>query len=265
METNQFFSLKRFYLLLRNDSLINYKMYLYTTISAFMGGLVFLYMLMPKGYYHTNYDNTIYQTSFLFCLVGMAIFYGMSFPDMDNKIKARSYLMLPSSTFEKFLSQFLIRMVVGSILFMLIFWIDTRISRLAILAIYKVADPTKIDIFHFASLYTPTNTLITNAAVTFCIISIGTFIFSVRLYFKKNSLVKTAISTIAVLYLIGCFMVLFSHIFYPSTIGFYVHSNGHSTIYPTINSFDIWFYSVMYLSWLFLLPLGYYKLKEKQV
>ncbi|HEY5498963.1 MAG TPA: hypothetical protein VIK20_01130 [Bacteroidales bacterium] len=269
METNQFFSLKRFYLLLRNDVLINYKMYLFTIIVAFLVDFVVIYMQLPKGYHpDPNYSNFAFITSFFICLFSLGLFLGMSFPNMDNKIKVRSYLLMPSSTFEKFLSQFLIRIVVGTILFMMIFWIDTRLVRLVILGIYKGAVITDINLFHFASLYknqNGENTLLTNAALTLFFVSIGTFIFSVRLFFKKNSFLKTAISTFGVLYLIFCLMVILSHCFFPSTFGFDVHTNGHLILHSKINIFDFWIFSVMSLSWLFFLPTGYFKLKEKQV
>jgi len=59
-------------------------------------------------------------------------------------------------------------------------------------------------------------------------------------------------------------MVLFSHIFYPEIIGFRVYIDTYNITTDLTNS-SIWVYSISFLSWVFFLILGYFKLKEKQV
>ena len=96
------------------------------------------------------------------------------------------------------------------------------------------------------------------------IFSLGVFLFSVKIFFRKLGLIKTGIALVATLYLMIVIMIFLSHIFYPDTKGFivanidYILSNGYY-------NGDIFRYSIAYLAPLFLLPLGYFKLKEKQL
>ena len=147
MKSNTFFSFSRFYLLLRNDILINYKKYLFMVLGAFVVGYIVLYWQMPKV-------DSIY-------------------PDFK------------------------------------------------------------------ADNYTP-------------------------IFFKRFALVKTIISLVALSAIFWCIMVVFSHLFYPEIIGFTVYFNSYY-LTTDITNFLIWICSISFLSWLFFLPLGYFKLKEKQV
>lgn len=264
METNQFFSLKRFYLLLRNDLLINYKTYLFTLIGAFIVGFVIFYMSMPKQYPASTFDNNDYMQISAICLLGLGVFIGLSFPEMNNKIKATNYLLLPASTFEKFLVQFTLRFVGGILLFILILWIDAHLARWSILNTHKGLDTTIIEEVNIRDMFKGAK-LRTILPLIFAILSLGTYLFSIRLFFKKNALVKTVISFGLVLYCMFCLMVVFSHLFYPQTTGFNVELKEYELTTLPFRNVELWFYSIMYLSGLFLIPLGYFKLKEKQV
>jgi hypothetical protein len=262
METNQFFSLKRFCLLLKNDLRINYKTYLITISGAFLVGYLIFYVNMPKTGGRL-FMSTNYMQSLFFCLFGLGVFVGLSFPEMSNKIKTSNYLMLPASTFEKFMAQFLLRFVVGIILFILMIWLDTSLARWTSLHLNKI-DPISIEVFNIESAFKGMK-LHTFLSLVFAILSIGCYLFSIRLYFKKNALVKTVLSFGVFVYLMVCLMVLLSHLFYPGTEGFRINLNEYELSFLPIRNVEFWFSSIFYLSGLFLLPLGYYKLKEKQV
>jgi len=264
METNQFFSLKRFYQLLRNDVLINYKTYLLTFIGAFFLGFAIFYMDMPKHNVGYVYNHINYMRIVIISLFGLGVFVGLSFPEMSNKIRATNYLLLPASTFEKYLVQFLIRFIGGIILFILIIWLDTHLARWTILNFYKELDPLTIQKLTFQNMINGEKTHIMLAMI-FAILSLGSYLFSVRLFFKKNALVKTVISFGIVVYILFCLTVMFSHLFYPETNGFNVNLKEYELTNLHVRNVEFWLYSIMYLSGLFLLPLGYFKLKEKQV
>ena len=282
MNSNKFFSFSRFYRLLRNDILLNHKKYLLTIVGAFILGFILMYMYMPNRVYTDTiykFDTSRYFNLFTMCLVGLGAFVGSAFSELSSKVKISNYLLVPASTFEKYLSQFVIRAVVGTAIFLLVFWIDAHLARIAVLSRIEgldgqLAGPEKYDYiekFHWSmflikSKY-PTLTnwrLFEGIGMILTWFSLGMFLFSIKIFFRKLGLIKTGISLVATIYLLTVVMAGFSHIFYPETVGFgianidYKLSNGYS------NS-EIFFNSIGYLAPLFLLPLGYFKLKEKQL
>jgi hypothetical protein len=282
MNSNKFFSFSRFYRLLSNDILLNHKKYLLTIAGAFILGFIIIYMQMPNYFYSdTNYkfDASRYFRVFTMCLIGLGAFVGSSFSELSSKIKMSNYLLVPASTFEKFLCQFFIRALLGTAIFLFIFWVDAHLARIIILSHIKdvnnqLAGPEKYDFikqFHWSMFLIKSNyptvtnwRLFEGIGIVLTCFSLGMFMFSIKIFFRKLGLIKTAISLVATLYFMVVLMIFFSHIFYPETKGFnvayidYILSNGYSTS-------EIFRYSIAYLSPLFLLPLGYFKLKEKQL
>src|SRR5665647_263187 len=117
MNSNKFFSFSRFYLLMRNDIMLNYKKYLFTIAGAFILGFIFLYMSMPQIIVIDDnfkvdgliaFDSRRYLSIFIMCLFGLGTFVGSAFSELSNKVKTSNYLLIPASTFEKFLCQFVL-------------------------------------------------------------------------------------------------------------------------------------------------------------
>jgi len=266
MKSNTFFNTSRFYLLLRNDILINYKKYLFMVLGAFIVGYFILFLQMPKvENIYPDFRVENYTPIFFMGLLGLGAVIGMAFPELENKIKTSNYLMLPGSTFERMTVQFLIRVVGGSILYLVVFWLVAYLARFSALRMYQGhANAQTIESFDFSSLLIGSKDLLSKLAIGFSIFSIGMYLFSIRIFFKRFALVKTIISLVAVYALFACVMVLFSHIFYPETIGFGFHVDNYY-LAPDITNINIWIYSISFLSWLFFLTLGYFTLKEKQV
>ena len=283
MNSNKFFSVSRFYQLLRNDILLNHKKYLLTIVGAFIMGFIFIRMQMPNYMYTDTtsfkYNSSSYMSLFIMCLVGLGAFVGSGFSELSSKIKTSNYLLMPASTFEKFLSQFVLRALAGSVIFLVIFWIDAHLARIAALRHMEysngqLAGPEKysyIEKFHYSMLLIKNNypivknwRLFEGIGVILIIFSSGMFLFSVKIFFRKLGLIKTGISLVAAIFLIVVLAVGVSYLFYPETKGFntaninYFLSNGYTNN-------DIFLYSIAYLAPLFLLPLGYFKLKEKQL
>jgi hypothetical protein len=245
-------------------------------------GFIFIYLYMPDYFYSDTiykFDSSRYNSLFSMCLLGLAVFVGSSFSELSSKIKTSNYLLIPASTFEKFLCQFVIRIIVGTALFLIIFWVDTHLARIAVLSHIKdvnnhLAGPEKYDYikkFHYSMLLIKSNypivtywRLFDGIAMILAFFSLGMFLFSVKIFFRKLGLIKTGISLVAVIYLAMILMTGLSQIFYPETVGSnmanfdYKLSNGYSNT-------EIFFLSIAYLAPLFLLPLGYFKLKEKQL
>jgi hypothetical protein len=290
MNSNKFFSYRRFNLLLRNDLLINYKKYCLAILVAFILGFVFLYGSMPRLIYGNEienrwniFDSNRYMNIFLASIVALGALVGSSFPDLGSKVKTANYLLIPASTFEKFSSQFFIRVICGAGIFLILFWIDARLAR-AISVMQMIDAKTNLHYVHAEQiiekfnygmifLYNKVNypvekivyyKSIETWGISFLIISMGLYLFSVKLFFKKLGLVKSIISSVAVYFVLALFMVIFSHIFYPDTKGFNVLIKDYP-LESGFNNIKLWFCLIGFVSPLFLLPLGYFKLKEKQL
>ena len=268
MESTRFFSLSRFILLMHNDILLNYKKYLLTIAGAFILGYIFLLLQMPMRDISPDFNAQQYVSIFTLCLFGLGAFIGMSFPAFNSKADTITYLLMPSSAFEKFMSQFLIRIVAGTVLFFLIFWIDAHLARTtALFVLRKFEHIPQIDSFEFANIYRGiclNNNSLMMSATIFSFVSIGIYIFSVRMFFKKMPIVKIVISIVSLFFIAFLLMVLLSHIFYPKTVGMQLSIPEHKVV-TNHSNVEIWLCSLFYWSWLFFLPLGYFKLKEKQL
>ncbi len=268
MKSNSFFSFRRLYLLTRNDILLNYKKYLLTIVGAFIVGSIIIYLQMPTREYSNHFDIWNYTMTFMICLVGLGAFIGISFPAFSSKTSTMSYLLLPSSTLEKFLSQFLIRIVISTGLFFLIFWIDAYFAReAATLVLQKYGNTFEIEPFDYSNLFynlTGERYLFVRIVITMTFISIGFFLYSIRIYFNRLALVKTAISLVTFLSLGVLLFAIFSHIFYPETKGMDFKLNIHQ-VFKQVTNIEFWLFTMFCLSILILIPLGYFKLKEKQL
>ena len=284
MNSNQFFSFSRFSLLLRNDILLNYKKYLLTIAGAFILGFILLYSSMPKlvvkGELQWIFESHHYSQIFQMCLIGLLAFVGSAFSELSSKVKTSNYLLLPASTFEKFLNQFVIYALAGTAIFLIVFWVDAHLARYVALNNLKASNyenlglekEKHIEAFNYSMLLVKSHyPVLVNfkwfdgLAMLFGIFSIGMYFFSVKIFFKKLGLIKTAISLVAVVYLGIVVMALLSKLFYPDAKAFnfmntldYILTNGYMNI-------EIWMYVSAYCISLFLIPLGYFKLKEKQV
>jgi len=268
MESTRFFSLSRFILLMHNDILLNYKKYLLTIAGAFILGYIFLLLQMPMRDISPDFNAQQYVSIFTLCLFGLGAFIGMSFPAFNSKADTITYLLMPSSAFEKFMSQFLIRIVAGTVLFFLIFWIDAHLARAtALFALRKFEHAPQIASFEFAIIYRSiymNNNILMMFGTIFMLVSTGVYIFSARIFFKKMPVVKIVISIVSLVFITAMFMILLSHIFYPETIGMRLTIPEHKVV-TNHSNVEIWLCSLFYWSWLFFLPLGYFKLKEKQL
>lgn len=259
MKSNKFFSLKRFSRFFGADLRLNKKYYFF----CFAGMAVGLYIIFLLNMRYSLSENG-YQPLFVLGLLGLGAFVGDAFNDLNSKTKTANYLLLPVSIFEKILSQFVIRFVFGVGLFLLLFWVDAYLARETQMIrmagnekIYEIAP------FHYSLLYKWVNDYML-FSVMICV-SIGLFLFAGRLFFGRFGLIKTIIAGLAAFLLIVCCFPLFSHLFYPAeTHGFDVKLPMYE-LFDGITNMELFVYGIAYFSWLFLLPLAYFKLKEKQV
>lgn len=269
MTTNKYFSFTRFVRLIKSDLLINYKKYLLLVLAAFVLCYGFLYLNMPKRNFGDSYyfDINRYMDLFMVTLFALGAFVGLSFPAFSNKKATRTYLLTPASTLEKYTVQIFGRFILTSLIFLLIFWLSALLARYtAIHAVKPDEAPPAITVFHYSDLWAAIRKDEFSAwFFPFMILSIGMFLFSVRLFFRKAGLLKTVLSLAVVIFSFFGLMVLFSHIFYPAQVkGWDIHGTTYQLL-PKLNNGEFFSIIIFSISWLFLLVFGYFKLKEKEV
>jgi hypothetical protein len=208
-----------------------------------------------------------YISPFLFCLMAFGAAVGSVFPELSNKVKTSNFLLLPASTFEKALTQFLIYIVIGSLLFLTLFWLDAHVLRWLILQkeIYQTGRYS-IEPFQFSSLLSTMDLqgILEQLFLVSIILTIGVFLFTARLFFQRYALVKSVIAAVGTFLLSTCCLVALSHLFFrKQTHGFAIEIPQYEIAGQ--NNVFVFVCVIFYVAWIFLLPLAYFKLKEKQV
>ena len=266
MKQNKYFSMGRFARLLRNDLLINQKTYLFTLVGLLIAVYALRFINMRNSN-TSNIQNDLYLPNITFYLLGIGALIGTAFPALKNQIKTSNYLLSPGSTFEKFMVQFVIRIALFVTLALLIFWCATNLAKVSLIPDPKSGfDPSKIPYFHFSDLYAKADlTSIDKFAIVLSIFSAACVLFAGSVFFNRFALVKTLIASAIIVGAVVCSFVLFSHIFYPEVVtGFNIHFKEYK-VTEDLSNFELAFYLLGSLSWLFFLPLAYFKLKEKDV
>jgi hypothetical protein len=264
MKQNKYFSLKRFTLLLKNDWLINQKIYLFTVIGLALAIYGLSYFLM---YNSRNFSNSQYTGLFLFYLMGMGAIIGMAFPALTDHIKKSNYLLVPGSIFEKFMVQFFIRIVLFIPLGLILFWVATHLAKASMIPNPATGfDPvSQIQDFHFSKLFNENLHKLDRSLIALSIFSIASILFAGSTFFNRFALVKTLIITALTTGAFVLSLVLFSHIFYPAeTHGFEIKIPIYK-VWKDIVNIQLLICMIGGLTWLFFLPLAYFKLKEKEV
>lgn len=274
MKTNSFFNLKRFGLLAKQDLMINRNKYLliflmfalglYTYIVFKISNNPFDYILHPESEIDSikMLTRPNYFQLFIEALLGLAVYIGTTFSDFGNKVKTVNYLMVPASTFEKFLYPLLFRVFFGLVLFTLIFWVDAQLACLTLMNTPSFIEHHYIIIpFQLSILFNSSIGVVPNLSSLFAILSIGMFMYVVPLFFKKLAFIKAVVSLFVIAFIYTVVMVLLTHLFYPSIGGFEVHCDDFMVTKQSSN-WSIFVYYIADISWIFLLLIGYFKLKE---
>ncbi len=251
MRTNNFFDLDRFFGLLKQDLLFNYKFYLTFIVGMSIGIYLVSYLMirsLSAGILSANY--LLYNMLF----GAIMVFVGMSFPAFRDQKKTSFYLLVPGSAFEKLLVQFVIRFVFFIPLALILLRLAIFLAVASMVPDPKTGfDPLFVADFSYSELFswsagTKSNPL-RDLAYLF-------FAFAGSVYFKRFAVVKT----------LGVMVIL------PVTLFLIIKLAGGPTYSTKIVSEYLSgenFYlamSPMFIGLLLLsLPLAYLKLKEKEL
>lgn len=121
--TNNTFSFPRLGLLLRQNIYHNYKLLLLGAV-AFCGAVFLLLLLFQtaEGFGRTEIEPFVAMFVTIF-FIGAVLSAGTAFPYFRTKEKAIAYLLLPVSAGEKFVAEFLFRVVLFSVAVPILFWL----------------------------------------------------------------------------------------------------------------------------------------------
>ncbi|MEL7534474.1 MAG: hypothetical protein AAFN10_24420, partial [Bacteroidota bacterium] len=121
-------SLPRLGLLLRNDLLKFYKPILYASI-GFVGYILIEYLAQLSDFLNEDGGTMVHhnETFGLILLLGGFVFSSFSFFELGQKERGMSFLMLPASQFEKWLSRFILTSGVYAIFVWLLYGLSSII------------------------------------------------------------------------------------------------------------------------------------------
>ena len=134
METNNTFSFRRFWLLCQQSLIINKKM-IGLSIVGYAGILFIMLMLFQAGTHFRQWEFKNYFLTFFITFIILGIgFSSLAFSAFRSKEKCMFYLMLPSSTSEKYLLEFLVYIIgyiiVMPLLFLLVAYLESHMVHM---------------------------------------------------------------------------------------------------------------------------------------
>ncbi len=122
MTANNTFDIRRFGMYIRYHAIQNYKMIL-ISIFGFSAATFMLLFFVQIANDLRPLDHDTIRGTFLFIFFVTGIIYcGTAFPGLRSKEKAIGWLLLPVSTFEKYIFEFINRILLFLVLMPLLFW-----------------------------------------------------------------------------------------------------------------------------------------------
>ncbi|MBC3757906.1 hypothetical protein H7U19_05790 [Hyunsoonleella sp. SJ7] len=270
---NRYFNLSRFFKFLQYDIALHKKKYVLFALVMFVVLCFASYYLLDDNYrileeyadsYNFDKQHRDYVSYFVwFYLIFSVVVAGSSFSFFRDKEGTSTYLSLPVSNFEKFFYEFLIRVVLFNLLYLLFFWLSFKLATLMFAREYSRGF---MDIPSFGildSLDFVKNKLDRNVALL-SLFSFTTFMFAGASCFKKYALFKTILALGGLFLFAYVVTLILYHILLPSKVDVFGIEVISRDLEDEYESSHVALYSIGALSSLFLLPFAYFKLKEKE-
>ena len=272
---NQFFSFKRFSLLVLKHWADNRKRYGLSAL-AFIGLLITWFVFtMLTGMDTYPMGREAQQVTFFLSLFVVGTFYASQyFRDLGSRSKGINFLLVPASSFEKLLCSLLYTVVLFFVVFVAAFYlVDILMVAIAnsLPADAASEKPTVINVFKIALVRFNRDSTI-NFLLFFFSVQSAFLLGSV--YFEKYNFIKTIISGFVGCFILFCLMYFFSQELLPDgdySSGFLtayrVHVDGVNDRLVQVPGWigEVFRFLLMYAIAPFLWIVTYYRLKEKQV
>jgi hypothetical protein len=271
---NQFFSFKRFSLLVSKHWADNKKRYVLSMV-AFVGLLVawFVFTILVDSRFPMG--TGIQMITYFFSLFVVGSFYASQyFRDLGSRSRGINFLLVPASAFEKVLCSLLYTVILFFVVFTALFYLVdvlmVSITRSFVVMDYPKGEGGILNVFESAKLPFDGKSTINILLIFFAIQSV--FLLG-SVYFSKYSFIKTVISGFVVFF-IGFFFFYFLYEMMPNggysngfLTSYLINGNGKDDYLVSIPSWvgKILYYFLMYGIAPFLYIVSYFRLKEKQV
>lgn len=129
MNLSNYFELSRFWLLLKMELFRSRKGFLITIVMTF--GLLFTGFILENIFSSNSVFDSHAVSYTFFLLTGGFILSSLAFSDLGNPLRRYSYLTLPASTFEKFMSMWLMTSIGWILMFTITFIIYALMANSA--------------------------------------------------------------------------------------------------------------------------------------
>ena len=269
---NQFFSFKRFSLLVLKHWADNKKRYALSVL-AFIGLLItwFAFTMLTRmdG---IPMSRTVQQVTFFLALFGVGTFYASQyFRDLGSRAKGINFLLVPASAFEKLLCSILYSVL----LFFVVFTACYYLVDVLMVAIAKTFSgdkkPAVFNVFEVIVLRFNSDSTINFLLFFFSVQSV--FLLG-SVYFEKYSFIKTIICGFVAGFILFCFMYFFNEQLLPDgdyprgfLTSYRVHVDGVNDKLVEVPRWigEVFRFLIMYAVAPFFWIVTYCRLKEKQV
>ncbi|MGI8601055.1 MAG: hypothetical protein ACR2KB_17515 [Chitinophagaceae bacterium] len=255
----QFFSFNRFNLLVLKHWTENKKIY-GLSVLAYFGLLLLRFLFSIIVHDHQLMPHDIQQITFFFPLFIIGTFYASQyFSELGSRAKGSNLLLVPASTFEKFLCSLLYTVLLFFVVFTAVYYLldilMVSITNAVIAADEPAQKATVINVFKTEFIQLNSESAINLVLFFFSIQSL--FLLG-SVHFKKYSFIKTIISGFVV------YIILFSLVFflYRTCVPGGDRPDGPAQIPEWIMQVLVLLaYIIAPISWI----VTYYRLKQKQV
>lgn len=188
---NNIFDFKRFTKLAQLNIKLNQRKIL-IALGAFVGILILIASMMASfGRSFDSLQITMASFSSVCLIVGLATVASKAFDNVNTSPKAISYLTIPSSTTEKFIWAWGSSLILYAIIFFITFLVGSNISN----ALFAAITHEPFQLFSIDKLPNGMNDIVNESIFSF--ISTHAVFFLGAIYFKKASIGKTILSSIA--------------------------------------------------------------------
>ncbi|MHB9055260.1 MAG: hypothetical protein ACYC2P_03775 [Paludibacteraceae bacterium] len=265
MNKNQFFDLNRFGLYIKSNLLINYKKILLSIIAITLIIYGILFLNMPKGDNMGTFKEQGYLGTFVFFVFALIFYMGSGFRAFNNKTTTRHFLATPVSTFEKYTAEFLFQIVGSIVALLIIFWISAHLARWTALLtlITPGSHSAQIATFNYGDLWKEINSTDNMGLKVILAILISCLsIFTVRIFFTKNGLIKSILTLFVLSGLFFGFKSLLVKLFFN---GLFLFNDIHLDLSKDFSVYKLLVILAYIIGFTGLILIGYYKLKEKEL
>ena len=262
------FNFNRFILLLKAELLQDKRSLLIKLVAVF--GLLTIFALMnakgePSG--DQEFIDFHYLWFPIILFIGGIIFTSKSFSELDEKTGAHHYLTLPASTLEKFTSKWLITSIGFATVFSICYWLYALISNGLCDSIFGYA-PRAFSLFETHHEYDGNSVFIFIKIY----LVIQTLYLTGAVVFRKYVVFKTPLAALAIILAFALAITILARIvLWDWFNGFSlepqdIKGQPNDTLQNFFNgTFEsIGWFCLFYLLPIWMLIIGYFKLKEKE-